>query len=99
MLSSTILSDPKSRPVTAMALSNIRTPVLVVHHEQDGCMHCAFAGVPALMEKLSNAPRKQLLAFHGGLNKGDPCEAKAYHGFNGIEREVVQQTAAWILSK
>ncbi len=51
------------------------------------------------MAKLTNAPRKQLLAFQGGDNRGDPCEAMAYHGFNGIEREVVAQTAAWIVAR
>jgi hypothetical protein len=48
---------------------------------------------------LVNAPRRQLLTFTGGNNKGDPCDAFAYHGFNGLESEVVRQTAAWILAK
>lgn len=99
VLSSTILVDANSRPVLAMPLEKIRVPVLVVHHEQDGCAHCAFANVPALMDKLTNAPRKALLAFKGGQSKGDPCEAMAHHGFNGLERDVVQQTAAWMLTR
>jgi hypothetical protein len=33
------------------------------------------------------------------LSPPDPCEAFAYHGFNGLERDVVGQTAAWILAK
>ncbi|MGJ7494924.1 alpha/beta hydrolase family protein [Variovorax sp. RT4R15] len=99
VLSSTILVDERSRPVPAMPLDKIRIPVLVVHHEQDGCALCAFAEVPALMAKLSNSPRKELLAFNGGDNKGAPCEAMAFHGFNGLEREVVQQIAAWTLTK
>jgi dienelactone hydrolase len=99
VLSSTILTDDASRPVSAMPLGKIRIPVLVVHHEQDDCAHCAFANVPALMAKLANSPRKELLSFKGGENKGDPCEAMAYHGFNGLEREVVQQTAAWVVAK
>lgn len=98
VLSSTILTDPGSRPVPAMPLGNIRIPVLVVHHEQDGCALCAFANVPALMAKLDNSPRKALLAFKGGENVGDPCEAMAYHGFNGLDRDVVAQIAGWILS-
>ena len=96
VLTSTILTDAKERPVTAMPLSKLRIPVLVVHHEQDGCAHCAFSDVPRLMEKLDHATRKQLLSFKGGENRGDPCEAFAYHGFNGLERDVVAQTAAWI---
>jgi hypothetical protein len=96
VLASTILTDPKSRPVTAMQLSELRIPVLVTHHEQDGCSHCRFSDVPALMDKLVNSPRKQLLALKGGLDTGDACEAFAYHGFNGLESDVVAQIAAWI---
>lgn len=99
VLSSTILTDEKSRPVPAMPLGKIRVPVLVVHHEQDGCAACSFAEIPNLMAKLENAPKKQLLSFKGGVNTGDPCEAFAYHGFNGLERDVVQQIAAWLLAK
>jgi dienelactone hydrolase len=99
VLTSTILTDDKGRPVPAMPLDKIRVPVLVVHHEQDGCALCSFAAVPILMGKLGTAPRTQLLSFKGGENRGDPCEAFAYHGFNGLEREVVQQIAAWILEK
>ena len=99
VLSSTILTDDKGRPVLAMPLAKLRIPVLVIHHKQDGCAHCRFSDVPALLDKLGNTPRKQLLSFKGGENRGDPCEAFAYHGFNGLERDVVGQTAAWILAK
>ena len=98
VLSSTILTDDKGRPVPAMPLGRIRVPVLVVHHEQDGCTHCAFSEIPALMGKLTSATRSQLLSFKGGNNQGDACEAMAYHGFNGLEKDVVQQTAAWIVA-
>jgi len=99
VLTSSILFDNKSRAVPRMPLEKIRTPVLVVHHELDGCRLCAFADMPLLMEQLVNVPRKELLTFTGGLNVGDPCEARAYHGFNGIEPEVVQRIAAWLLAK
>jgi dienelactone hydrolase len=99
VLSSTILTDKKGRPVPAMSLEKIRIPVLVVHHQEDGCPSCAFSEVPALMEKLKNSPRTQLLSFSGGENRGDPCEAFAYHGFNGLERDVVGKIAASMLGK
>jgi len=85
--------------VPAMPLGKLRIPVLVVHHEQDGCDHCSYRNISGLMEKLSNVPKKQLLSFKGGKNRGDPCEAFAYHGFNGIEQEVVGQIATWILAR
>lgn len=99
VLTSTILSENLGRPVPGMALDKLRIPVLVVHHEQDGCSLCRFNDVPLLTDKLVNTPRKQLLSFKGGVNEGDPCEAASYHGFNGLERDVVSQTAAWVLAK
>jgi hypothetical protein len=51
------------------------------------------------MDKLSASPRKELLTMDGGQNRGDPCEAFAYHGFNGIERDVVAKLAVWIVVK
>jgi pimeloyl-ACP methyl ester carboxylesterase len=99
VLTSTILKDRQGRPVSAMPLGKLRIPVLVVHHEQDGCSHCPFSDVPELMEKLGSAPRKQLQSFKGGQSRGDPCEAFAHHGFNGLEQEVVARIAAWILAK
>ena len=99
VLTSTMLKDRKERSVSDMPLNKISIPVLVVHHEQDGCEHCSFALIPALMNKFGNSPKAQLLTFKGGENQGDACQAMAYHGFNGLEREVVAQTVAWILSK
>jgi len=49
------------------------------------------------MDGLSSVPRKELIAFEGGQSKGEPCEAMAYHGFNGIEQQVVSKIAEWII--
>lgn len=99
VLTSSILRDDKSPAVSAMELERIKVPVLVVHHEQDGCAACLYAGVPVLMEKLKGNRDSQLMTFRGGKNFGDPCQAFAHHGFNGIELDVVQQIASWISSR
>jgi dienelactone hydrolase len=97
VLTSTILSLDAGRPVPAMPLQKITVPVLVAHHEKDGCKYCAYAQIPSVMEKLSSTPKKELLTFKGGENRGDPCEALAYHGFNGLEKDVVAKIAEWII--
>ena len=97
VLTATVLDDPKGRPVPAMAIEKLRIPVLVVHHEQDACRVTLPADLPRLMEKLAANPRKDLVTFRGGVDQGHPCEARAYHGFNGLETEVVQRIAAWML--
>jgi dienelactone hydrolase len=96
VLTSTILADDRGRPVPDMDLQRIGVPVLVAHHRQDGCRHCAYADLPRLMGKLGSTPRAKLVTFEGGVDRGDPCEAAGYHGFNGLEREVVGAIAAWI---
>lgn len=97
-LTSTTLTHDKIRPVPAMPLEKLRIPVLVAHHEQDACPYCAYADMPRLMEKLGTVGKRKLLTFKGGRAKGDPCDAFHYHGYNGIEKEVVESIAAWILS-
>lgn len=96
VLTSTMLTDTKGRPVPDMSIGKLEIPVLVVHHEQDGCKHCKFSDLPRLMEKLTATKRKQLIALRGGNNRGDPCKPFAHHGFNGIERNVVRKIARWI---
>jgi hypothetical protein len=98
VLTSTILADG-DRSVPAMELETLRIPVLVVHHEQDGCRFCLFRDMPALMHKLDAVPMKELIAVTGGVSRGDPCQAFAYHGYNGIERAVVARIAGWILAR
>jgi hypothetical protein len=98
VLTSTMLTDVKgARPVPEMPLGNIRVPTLVAHHKWDGCTYCKYDDLPSLMNKLTAASRKELIAFEGGQSKGDPCEAMAYHGFNGIEQQVVSKIAEWII--
>jgi hypothetical protein len=99
VLTSTILRDSKEFAVPGLALDRLRIPVLVVHHVEDGCNHCPYADIPKLMEKLGNAPRKELLPVKGGVSRGDPCEAWSHHGFNGIESEVVKKIGAWMLAE
>ena len=39
---------------------------------------------------------EELIAMEGGISVGDPCEARAYHGFNCIERETIDAIKQWI---
>ena len=99
VLTSTILNDDKEIPVPSLSLAKIKIPVLVVHHVQDGCSKCPYSGVPALMAKFTAAAKKQVLPIQGGQTRGDPCEAWSYHGFNGVEQNVIAQIASFILAK
>jgi len=96
VLTSSVLRDNRGVAVPDMALDRIGVPVLVAHHRQDICRVCRFVDLPRLTNKLKHLKKTDTLIFDGGHNEGDPCEARAYHGFNGIEPEVVGKIAAWI---
>lgn len=98
VLTSTILvgSNAQDRPVTQMDLGRIAVPVLVVHHRDDGCALCPFADVPKVARALRASPRTETIAVDGGASTGDPCEAFAHHGFNGVEPRVVDAIAGWV---
>mgnify|MGYP003336769476 CR=1 FL=1 len=78
------------------ALERIKTPVLVVHHKQDSCRASTASEVPGITGKLKHLNCTDTLLFNGGKDEGDACEAFAYHGYNGIEAEVVKKISAWI---
>ena len=98
VLTSSILYDAKSKAVSEMKLEKLTMPVLVVHHQNDGCSHCSFELIPSLMNKLSTSSAKELIAIEGGQTKGDPCNAFGYHGYNGVEQEVVTRIVDWVLA-
>ena len=97
VLTSTILRDPRSTAVPQMAVDRLAVPVLVVHHKSDACIVCPPDAAAPLVDALTAASRKALMMFDGGFTRGDPCEAQAYHGFNGIEGEVVGKVVGWML--
>jgi len=81
------------------ALGEIRVPVLVVSHQDDGC-RCSpgnSAVGARLLASLSRAPAKVHRIFTGGSAPiSDPCDWQAPHGFFGIEDSVIAFIADWI---
>ena len=98
VLTSSILYDAKSNAVSEMKLEKLRMPVLVVHHKNDGCSHCSFDLIPSVMHKLTATASKEMVAIEGGQTKGDPCNAFGYHGYNGVEEEVVSKISEWVVT-
>jgi predicted esterase len=75
----------------------ITMPSLVVHHRKDGCAVCQPSVAEKLYDSLIQSETRKILWFDGGGNKGNPCWPWAYHGFNGIERKVVDAIAKFII--
>jgi hypothetical protein len=66
---------------------------LVIHHRNDGCKFTAPAGVDPFVKW--SAGRARVAWLSGGRNEGDPCEARGYHGFNGLDGQVVGLAAGF----
>ena len=99
VLTSTITrwNKREGESVSDVKLRDIAIPTLVVHHREDACPFTPFADIPGLVRDLSKAPRRELIAFEGGAPpQSGPCEARAAHGYLGLDAQVVKAIADWI---
>ena len=97
VLTASVTSSNKTGAVPGQKLAAIRIPVLVIHHERDACVITQPSEVSSIIRGLKNASVKKLIMVEGGADpSGDPCKALHWHGFIGMEKEVVDITAAWI---
>ena len=65
---------------------------LIVHHKRDTCRSTPFFAAEAAHERYGT----DFIAMDGGISVGEPCEAFAHHGYNGIERETAAAIKKWI---
>jgi hypothetical protein len=66
-------------------------PTLVIHHRNDACRFTLPAGVAPFLAWAHGKARVVWLA--GGVSTGNSCEARAHHGFNGLDGQVVAAVA------
>ncbi len=68
-------------------------PTLIVHHRKDGCRVTS----PALVDPFIawSAGRARVVWLDGGRDEGDPCQAAGYHGFAGIDGQVVSRVTGF----
>jgi pimeloyl-ACP methyl ester carboxylesterase len=101
VLTSTITrwNRKEGESVGDVKLKDIQIPTLVVHHRQDACQFTPFSDIPGLMRDLSKASRRELITFEGGEPpQSGPCEARAAHGYLGLDESVVKAIAEWIVA-
>ena len=97
VLTSSVTQGARAMPVPSLALSEIRVPVLVVHHRRDACPSCQPHDAAYIVDRLTRAPVKKLVMLDGGSGaRGDPCEPWHWHGYVGMESEAVETIADWI---
>lgn len=97
--SSMSVANRKGSALTQMPLDRILQPALIVQHEQDACRVTPPQGAREIAAKMKNAKRVQVKWFRGGDSPvSGPCNALSYHGFLGIENQVVETIAGFIRS-
>lgn len=99
VLSSSMAEEnDKGTPVTNMAIDRITIPTLVVANEEDDCWLTPPSGAKEIARLLINSPKVEVIYFSGGdepISK-NPCRSFTYHGFLGIEGQVVSTIANWM---
>jgi len=72
----------------------LKSRQLMVAHERDVCRVTKPTAAIAAHKSYGT----DLILVDGGQTVGDDCEPRAYHGYNGIEKETVDKIKAWILA-
>ena len=85
------------RTVFDDTLAAIPMPALVVSHRDDACACSPAADADLVLGALTASWRKDKKIFAGGLAPvSGPCDARAQHGYYGIERSVTDFIMRWI---
>ena len=80
--------------VSGVDFSQVRAPLLFVHHREDNCNVCPYGGAARL------ADRYPLISVSGGLPpQSGPCDPLSQHGYFGKEAETVAAISLWIAGK
>jgi pimeloyl-ACP methyl ester carboxylesterase len=91
------IAKSKPRGVADMALSRVSVPTLILAHRHDGCVSSPPGGAAVIRQRLREARKVDVIMLDGGLPpRSQPCDAKAPHGYYGIEAEAVAAIAAFI---
>jgi len=94
-----VLTSIMLASVLRQSVETITQPVLLVQHENDTCEHGPFAEVKNLKQRLTAAKKVDVIPVKGGVSDGPACGAKAHHGYNGVENEVVAKISEWIIAQ
>ena len=80
--------------VSGVDFSKIKVPLLFVHHREDACNVCPYAGAQRLSSQFP------LISVIGGLPpQSGPCDPLSNHGYLGKEAETVAAITNWIAGK
>jgi dienelactone hydrolase len=101
-----LASSPTSRggpgsnwtSIPSAPLNKVTIPVLLVHHEYDGCRGATFEGAKQYPPLFTSSPRVSFMVVGGGPapESGNPCVGNNYHSFFGLRPQVVAGIIRWL---
>jgi hypothetical protein len=94
ILTSSVWGPTRNGPgLSGAKFGELASALLWVHHEDDPCRFTSYREAKRYAERT----RSPLVTVRGGgPEKGDACAAFSYHGFVGMEREVVAAMRSWV---
>jgi len=98
LTSSISKTNKNGTSIASLPLEKLTVPVLAIHHSQDACKTTRPGVIKDIKRKAYNSSRFKSKLFDGGdePKNSNPCKAKTYHGYLGIENKVVDYMAAFI---
>ena len=98
LTSSISKTNKNGTSIASLPLDKLTVPVLAIHHSQDACKTTRPGVIKDIKRKAYNSSRFKSKLFDGGdePKNSNPCKAKTYHGYLGIENKVVDYMAAFI---
>jgi hypothetical protein len=95
VLTATLFLASRKQPgLSGFDFAAIPSPLLFVHHVDDGCTYTPHSSARRL------ADRYPLISVSGGApEQSQPCDALSAHGFLGREADTVGAIAKWMLKE
>ena len=94
ILTSSLFTGTRNGPaLSGTRMEELRSPLLWVHHENDPCRYTQYSDARRYAERTMSP---LLTVRGGGPQQGDPCEARSFHGYIGVERETVLAMRSWV---
>lgn len=84
--------------IPSVSLNKIKTSVLLVHHEYDGCGGSTFDGAKQYPPLFTASARVSFIDVGGGPapESSNPCVGNNYHSFFGLRRQVAAGIIRWL---
>lgn len=76
---------------------SIKLPALGIHHKREACPSTPIWASEEIIESRTLDTPRAMVLLDGGNDEGDRCQAMAYHGFNGIERDLIKTAAEFMI--